>query len=130
NYWFERTADLLPNHCTGVGLNELGLEHEVVEALQGRSTIVRKADRIDFECVVRGHLAGSGWKEYTESGTLAGESLPAGLRRGDPLPEPRFTPAAKHDSGHDMNISLSELAARAGTDRAQRLEAASMNLFR
>lgn len=127
--WFDRTADILPNHRTGDSLDGLDVSPELRALLQGRSTIVRKAERIDIECVVRGHLAGSGWKEYQATGTLAGEALPAGLRRGDPLPEPRFTPAVKNDAGHDENISRAQLADVIGGDLAVQLEEFSIDVF-
>ena len=88
------------------------------------------AERIDIECVVRGHLSGSGWKEYRDRGTLAGEPLPAGLLESSPLPELRFTPATKNDTGHDVNISRAELAERVGVDLAGRLQRTSLELFR
>ncbi len=129
DFWFDRTGELMSNHRTGESVAGLNLAPDQVALLQGRSTIVRKAERIDIECVVRGHLAGSGWKEYQASGTLAGEALPAGLRRGDQLPELRFTPAVKHDDGHDQNISRQDLAGQVGRELADRLEDASVRLF-
>ena len=94
-FWFRRTADLVPNHLLEAGHEGLPPE------LDGRCMVVRRARRIDFECVVRGYLAGSAWAEYRQSGTMAGEPLPAGLRQSEQLPEPIFTPATKADSGHD-----------------------------
>jgi phosphoribosylaminoimidazole-succinocarboxamide synthase len=91
--------------------------------------VVRKADRIDIECVVRGYLAGSGFKEYQAQGTLAGEPLPAGLQRGDRLPEVRFTPAIKNDKGHDENISRERLRQIVGDELAHRLERVSTLLY-
>jgi phosphoribosylaminoimidazole-succinocarboxamide synthase len=129
DFWFDRTVDVLPNHRTGDSINALGLDSDTAKQIRGRSSIVRRAERIDIECVVRAHLAGSGWKEYQARGTLAEEPLPAGLRRGDPLPELRFTPAVKSDEGHDQNISRAHLADRIGTDLADRLEAVSIELF-
>ncbi len=129
NVWFDRTSDMVPNHRTGDSIDSLGLEGEPDSGLARRSTIVRRAERIDVECVVRGNLAGSGWKEYAQFGTLAGEALSSGLLRGDPLPELRFTPAIKNDTGHDENISRAELASRIGGDLAHRLEVASKEIF-
>ncbi len=129
NGWFARTSGIIPNHLTGESLADLGLSPDVVATLADRSVIARKADRIDIECVVRGNLAGSGWKEYQASGTLAGESLPPDLRLGDPLPEPRFTPAVKNDVGHDENISRARLAEILGTEQASQLEDVSLALF-
>lgn len=129
NFWFNSTADLVPNHRTPDSIDRLGLQPDQVDMLAGRAIVVRKADRINIECVVRGNLAGSGWKEYQAQGTLVGEPLPEGLRRGDPLPDSRFTPAAKNDVGHDQNISRAELADRVGADLARDLEAVSVALF-
>ncbi len=129
DFWFDRTGDILPNHRTGKSIAALGLSRYQVESLDGRSTVVHKAERIDIECVVRGHLAGSGWKEYQSHGTLAGETLPDGLGRGGQLPAPRFTPAMKNDDGHDQNISRQELASQIGHALAARLEDASLKLF-
>ncbi|HYI24309.1 MAG TPA: phosphoribosylaminoimidazolesuccinocarboxamide synthase [Thermomicrobiales bacterium] len=129
NFWFDRTSQSVPNHRTNEPVDTLGISTEAAAGIADRSTVVRFAERIDIECVVRGHLAGSGWKEYQQQGTLAGETLPTGLRRGDPLPERRFTPAMKNDIGHDENISRERLAAIVGTDVAERLEATSLMLF-
>jgi phosphoribosylaminoimidazole-succinocarboxamide synthase len=128
-FWFERTRHLVPNHLVTCSLDELDLTRDEREHLEGRSMIVRKAERIDIECVIRARLAGSGWVEYRELGTLAGEPLPAGLREGDALPELRFTPATKNDAGHDENISTAELAATVGEGRARALEEASKVVF-
>ncbi len=128
-FWFDNTEHLLPNHRTGQSLDDLGVSPEQLAPLTGRSTIVRKAERIDIECVVRGHLAGSGWKEYQSLGTLAGEDLPPGLQRGDHLPALRFTPAVKNDEGHDENISRARLAAQIGSELATLLERSSFELF-
>lgn len=129
DFWFDRTEDVVPNHRTGIQVETLALEPDQLDHLTGRSSIVWKAERIDIECVVRGHIAGTGWKEYEEFGTLAGESMPAGLRRGDALPEVSFTPAAKNDVGHDQNISRGELGNRIGVKLAADLEDASVRLF-
>jgi phosphoribosylaminoimidazole-succinocarboxamide synthase len=129
NDWFERVKDVVPNHLTGTSLLDLGIAPEIAEILQPRSTVVRKAERIDIECVVRGNLAGSGWKEYRRFGTLADEPLPPDLQLGDNLSEPRFTPAAKNDIGHDENISRATLRNVAGVELADRLEATSLALF-
>jgi len=129
DFWFDHTERILPNHRTGESLDDLGISMEQRPLLQGRATIVSKAERIDIECVVRGHLAGSGWKEYQSFGTLAGEALPFGLRRGDQLPDLRFTPAVKYDDGHDENISRARLADQIGRDLANRLEQTSVDLF-
>ena len=109
-YWFERLGAGVPNHYITDGRD--GWPPELApyaELLDGRAMIVRRAKRLPYEFVVRGYLAGTGWEEYRERGTLAGEPLPPGLREGDELPEPRLTPARKNESGHDENISLEVL---------------------
>lgn len=127
--WFGASRPIMPNHLVTTSLDDLPLTDQERAALSGRSMIVRKAGRIDIECVVRGYLAGSGWKEYIESGTLAGESLPTGLRRGDRLPQAAFTPAIKNDLGHDENISWRRLVDLIGQTEATRLRDASFALY-
>lgn len=129
NFWFDRTSTLIPNHRTGDSIDSLDIDSGPREQLRDRSSVVWKANRIDIECVVRGRLAGSGWKEYRTGQTLAGEPLPSGLSQGAELPQPRFTPATKNDSGHDQNISRSELVDRIGVDLSAKLEEASRDLF-
>ena len=127
-WWFHSTRDLVPNHLLPDDPDHLPAS--VDWALWGpRSIRARRAERIDIECVVRGYLAGSGWKEYRKHGTLAEEPLTAGLRDSSRLPEPRFTPAAKNDDGHDENISRATLADSVGAELAQRLEEVSLKLF-
>ena len=126
-WWFAQTEHISPNHL-------LADDPEVIPADQrddwlARSMHVKRADRIDVECVVRGYISGSGWKEYKKDGTLAGEALPAGLLESAKLPEPRFTPAAKNDDGHDENISRATLADAVGSELAQRLERVSLDLY-
>jgi phosphoribosylaminoimidazole-succinocarboxamide synthase len=128
-FWFDQSNGIVPNHLIGCSLDGLDLTGVEREQLAGRTMIVRKAERIDVECVVRARLAGSGWQEYLRHGTLAGEPLPAGLRNGDPLPELRFTPATKNDTGHDENISTETLAATVGEGLAAELEVTSKALF-
>lgn len=128
-FWFEQTRSIVPNHLVTCSLDGLALSADERERLEGRSMVVRKAERIDVECVVRARLAGSGWAEYREHGTLAGEPLPTGLREGDTLPELRFTPATKNDAGHDENISIGELVSTVGEGRAAELEETSTALF-
>jgi len=114
-FWFEQTRDAVPNHF-------VSQENE-------RALLVRRAERIDVECVVRGYLAGSGWAEYRHDGTLAGEPLRAGLRESERLPEPRFTPATKAEKGHDENISRAHLRQLVGRELAARLEELSLRLY-
>ncbi len=127
-WWFARTAGVVANHLRDDDPATLppGVDWE---AFADRSMRVVAAERIDIECVVRGYLAGSGWKEYRSSGTLAFEALPAGLRESSPLPQPLFTPASKNDEGHDENISRARLADIVGTETAALLETTSLALF-
>lgn len=122
-FWFEKTRDVVPNHLLAVSYD--GLPSDV----EGRCMVVKKARRIDFECVVRGYLAGSAWAEYRESGTVAGEPLPAGLRESEKLPEPIFTPATKAESGHDENITFDRMRSEVGDELAGRLKDTSLRLY-
>ncbi len=108
-FWFAETASIIPNHLLGTDPGEAGAVGPI-EALRGRSMVCRRADVVPVEAVVRGYLAGSGWKEYRETGTVCGVALPAGLRESDRLPEPIFTPATKEEGGaHDINISFDDM---------------------
>ncbi len=126
-FWFERTQAVVPNHL--VADDPLGLPAGARGAVRGRAMWVRRADRIDVECVVRRRLAGSGWAEVRDHGTLAGEPVPRGLGEGDELPFPRFTPAVKRDSGHDENISRAQLRDAVGAEVAEQLERVSLACF-
>jgi len=128
-WWFERLADLGPTHFISAEAQDLPPGAGMPE-LAGRSMLVRRADRIDAECVVRGYLAGSGWAEYQRSGTVVGHKLPDGLREADALPEPIFTPSTKAEVGHDENITREQLADMVGADIARQLEERSLALYR
>jgi phosphoribosylaminoimidazole-succinocarboxamide synthase len=129
-FWFDRTGDVVPNHLISTDVDDLPEEvASAREVLRNRFMIVKKAERIDIECVVRGYLAGSGWSEYRKSGTVCGEKLPAGLTESARLPEPIFTPAAKVDEGHDENISYAKMKQLVGSELAEKLKAASMRLY-
>lgn len=103
--WFNATQQVCKNHLITTYLSGLGLPADAVPQLEGRSMVVKKVKRIDVECVVRGYLAGSGWKEYQKTQSVCGVPLPAGLKMNSKLPEPIFTPALKNDVGHDENVS-------------------------
>jgi phosphoribosylaminoimidazole-succinocarboxamide synthase len=126
-WWFERTAEICPNHIEPEGWPSELAHYE--QDWGQRSMYVRKAERIDIECVVRGYLAGSGWKEYREQGTLAGLALPAGLEESDRLPEPRFTPSTKNDNGHDENISIAQMADLVGSGLTVELHQVCLDLY-
>ncbi len=129
-YWFTQTHDFQDNHLVSGMVPDLpeGLSEDR-EQLSGRFMIVRRAERIDIECVVRGYLAGSAWSEYREAGTAAGEALPAGIRESERLAQPIFTPATKADTGHDQNISFQTMREQVGEEAAEELRAASLHLY-
>jgi len=127
-FWFERTAQLVPNHFLSLDPDGLLSPGDAAD-LRGRAMVVRRARRIEAECVVRGYLAGSGWEEYRSGGAIAGLRLPGGLGPGDPLPEPIFTPATKAATGHDQNMSFADLVAAVGAELAARLRDASLRLY-
>ncbi|MBO0797835.1 MAG: phosphoribosylaminoimidazolesuccinocarboxamide synthase [Blastocatellia bacterium] len=135
SFWFNRFSHLVANHLITAKLNEfppdlLKLVSGASAYLAGRSMLVYRADVIPFECVVRGYLAGSGWKEYRETGAICGQRLPAGLLESERLPEPIFTPATKAESGHDINIPVSEMIRSLGEDLTRELESVSLRLYR
>jgi phosphoribosylaminoimidazole-succinocarboxamide synthase len=121
----------VPNHLISTRLEDMGPEFVARrELLEGRAMLVRKAQVIPIECVARGYLAGSGWKEYKQQGTVCGISLPPGLVESQQLPEPIFTPATKEESGHDINISFEEMARRIGKETAEFLREKTLALYR
>jgi phosphoribosylaminoimidazole-succinocarboxamide synthase len=124
-FWFRHTRDVMPNHLLSDDPAELPAE---IRPEEGRWLLVRRAERIDIECVVRGYLAGSAWAEYRRSETVAGEALPAGMVESERLEQPIFTPAIKAETGHDENISRDRLASLIGSELAARLEALSLRL--
>ncbi len=125
-WWFEQLADLGRSHFVSADADALP---EPAAALADRSMLVRKADRVDAECVVRGYLAGSGWAEYQRSRTVCGHRLPDGLQEAERLPEPIFTPSTKAEVGHDENISRAQLADLVGSELADQLEERSIALY-
>ncbi|GAG28995.1 unnamed protein product, partial [marine sediment metagenome] len=131
-FWFERMAEVIPNHfirlADGSPADELPFD--LPSEMVGRSMVVRKAQRVDVECVARGYLAGSGWVEYQESGSVCGIPLPPGLRESEELPEPIFTPATKAASGHDINISYEEVAGIVGEETANVLRTRSLAVYK
>ncbi|HKT39967.1 MAG TPA: phosphoribosylaminoimidazolesuccinocarboxamide synthase [Ktedonobacterales bacterium] len=130
-FWFGRTREIIPNHLISVEIADLPESlGAAAEALAGRFMLVRKAKRVDFECVVRGYLAGSGWADYQRTGAVCGVKLPMGLRQADELPEPIFTPATKAETGHDINISLDEMKNSVGEDLGQAIADVSIAIYR
>jgi phosphoribosylaminoimidazole-succinocarboxamide synthase len=130
-FWFERMGDLVPHHLISLDVNafpEAARRH--ADVLRGRTMLVRKTDPVPVECVARGYLSGSGWKEYQQSGSVCGVTLPPGLRESDRLPEPIFTPATKAESGHDINISEEEAGRIVGADLIARLKALTLEIYR
>jgi len=130
-FWFSQTHSFQDNHLVSGMVPDLPpalRDHR--DQLAGRFMIVRKAKRIDFECVVRGYLAGSAWKEYEESHTLAGEEMPPGLRQSEKLAYPIFSPATKAETGHDENISFAQMKEQLGDELATKLRDASLELYK
>lgn len=132
-YWFRTLAGIVPNHFLTADADEIIRRVPVLAphraTIQGRAMLVRRAVPIPFECVVRGYLAGSGWAEYQEHGTLAGQPLPPGLRESDRLDPPVFTPATKAVTGHDENVSFARMQEALGPALATRLKDASLELY-
>jgi phosphoribosylaminoimidazole-succinocarboxamide synthase len=116
-FWFARTSSIVPNHL-------LGLQAD------GRSSECRRLEMLPLECVVRGYITGSGWKDYQATGATSGHTLPAGLRESDRLPEPIFTPSTKADEGHDENIDLDQAGELVGPERLQEVERVALELYR
>ena len=129
-FWFDFLKDVVPTHLISADVSNLP-DHPAISpnSLRGRSMIVQKARVIQIECVARGYLAGSGWKEYKSEGTVCGIALPAGLREGDRLPAPIFTPATKAQSGHDMNVSFSVVCGTIGSELATRLRDLTLSIY-
>jgi len=129
-FWFDMVRDIVPNHLISTDVDTFPEElKKFRDILHLRSMLSVKAEMFPVECVARGYLAGSGWKEYKESGTICGIPIPPGLRECDKLPEPIFTPATKADSGHDLNISFDEAAKIVGLDYAQTLKNLTLSIY-
>jgi phosphoribosylaminoimidazole-succinocarboxamide synthase len=128
-FWFDLLREVIPNHVLS-STNFPAPFDAFREDLEGRSMIVRKTQPLPIECVVRGYVSGSGWKDYCATGKICGIALPPGLRESDRLPEPIFTPATKAVSGHDENISFEQAASLVGKGLAERLHAVSIDIYR
>ncbi len=128
-YWFEKLAGLVPNHI--ISAKDFGGElAPYAEALAGRAMLVRKTEPAPIECVVRGYISGSGWKDYQKTGAICGIQLPAGMRESDRLPEPIFTPSTKATTGHDENISFEQTVETVGRPLAEKLRDTSLAIYR
>jgi phosphoribosylaminoimidazole-succinocarboxamide synthase len=129
-FWFNMVDDIVPGHLLTADVSQYPARlQQYADQLEGRSMLVKKAERIDLECVVRGYLAGSGYKDYCESGKVCGHELPEGLQESDRLPEPIFTPSTKADTGHDENITVEQAAAEFGADVVSELQRLSLAIY-
>ena len=126
-FWFDMTEDIIPNHFVSLATDrsDLGLSDDLAR----RSMIVKRADRIDVECIVRGFITGSAWGEYRRTGTVAGQPMPEGLQDGDMFPEPLFTPSTKAEEGHDENITVAQMEDLVGKELTERLSKASIEVY-
>jgi phosphoribosylaminoimidazole-succinocarboxamide synthase len=130
NFWFARTRAIVANHLTGEPLAKYVTDADEREALEGRAVVVRRLKPLPVEAVVRGYLAGSGWKDYRRGGSVCGIALPEGLAQASRLPKPIFTPATKAAAGeHDENISFERMAAEVGADVAERVRSLAIALY-
>ena len=130
-FWFAQTADLVPNHLLTMEVSAYPAElRRHADILAGRSMLVKKTNPVPIECVARGYLSGSGWKEYTATGSVCGITLPPGLREADRLPQPIFTPATKATSGHDLNVSEAEAGRHVGDALVRTLRDLTLALYR
>jgi phosphoribosylaminoimidazole-succinocarboxamide synthase len=130
-WWFGQLADVTPHHLVTADVTGYPAELQpYADALRGRSMLCRRLDMVPIECVARGYLAGSGWVDYRATGSVCGVPLPSGLRDGDELPEPIFTPATKAESGHDENVDYDTVAATVGTNLAATLRDRTLAVYR
>ena len=136
-FWFEKTNHLIPNHFIGLAdgpnvkdqYKDSSIMSAISPEIASQSMIVKKAERIDIECIVRGYITGSAWGEYRRSGTVSGKPMPEGLVEGDSFPTPIFTPTTKAEEGHDVNMSDQEVIDMVGVQMAQKLEKASKEVY-
>lgn len=134
-FWFKQTKNIIDNHIVAGEIKEVekllpaghGLD---LNGMNGRCVLVKKTKRVDFECIVRGYITGSGWKEYLKSGSICGIKLPAGLKEAQKLPEPVFTPTNKADQGHDENVTFEQMAEAIGRENAEYIKNKSIELYK
>lgn len=129
-YWFDRTRDIVKNHMIAYNVAEYPKELKAYrEVLTGRSMLVKKTEPLPVECVVRGYLSGSGWKEYKKSGQICGIKLPKGLVESDRLPKPIFTPTTKAEAGHDLNLTYEVVEEKVGGETAARIRDYTLKIY-
>ena len=136
-FWFDKVRHLIPNHMVtlvnDIKALEAYLSHnngfQFPEYLVGRSMIVRKAERIDIECIARGYISGSAWEEYAKNGTVGGQPIPTGLKESDKLPETLFTPTTKADEGHDESITVGQMASIIGADLKNQIQEKTIEIY-
>jgi phosphoribosylaminoimidazole-succinocarboxamide synthase len=130
-FWFGQMGDLVPHHLITTDVEAFPAPaRQHADVLRGRTMLVRRTEPVPIECVARGYLSGSGWKEYQTTGSVCGVALPSGLRESDRLPAPIFTPATKAESGHDVNISEEEAGRLVGRELVSRLKALTLEIYR
>ncbi len=129
-FWFEKFKNLAKNHFISADFDEMPEQIRRNEEFRGRSMLVKKTEVFPVECIVRGYLEGSGWKDYQATGEICGHRLPLNLKQCEKLPEPIFTPATKAEAGHDENISEVEFAKIIGTENAEKLKSISLEIYR
>ncbi|MCI0877802.1 MAG: phosphoribosylaminoimidazolesuccinocarboxamide synthase [Chloroflexi bacterium] len=137
-FWFDKTKHLIPNHLVALAddpdvagkFSDSELMRNLPAQVARQAMIVKKAERIDIECVVRGYITGSAWSEYQKQGTVSGQRMPSGMVEGDAFPEPLFTPTTKAEQGHDENMTAEEVIAIAGADLARQLEEVTKTVYR
>ncbi len=126
-FWFDKTTEIVPNHMISLGIDQSTVS--IPREIARRSMVVRKAQRIDVECVVRGYITGSAWAEYRREGSVSGVPMPDNLREGDRFPEPLFTPTTKAEVGHDENISLSQMEDMVGREMTEKLRQFTIQIY-
>jgi phosphoribosylaminoimidazole-succinocarboxamide synthase len=130
-FWFDFLKDIVPNHVVTADVNRYPAAiRKHADELRGRSMVVMRAEMCPVECVARGYLSGSGWKEYQETGTVCGIKLPAGLKESEQLPEPLFTPSTKASTGHDVNISFEEMCTRVDPELSRQLRDITLRIYK
>jgi phosphoribosylaminoimidazole-succinocarboxamide synthase len=129
-YWFEKMKDIIKNHLIAIDVNDYPEQcHKYREQLEGRSILVKKAEQLPIECIVRGYLSGSGWKEYKNSGSVCGITIPAGMKESSKLESPIYTPSTKAEKGHDINISFEDTVRSVGKELAEQLREVSLKIY-